>query len=190
MGLRLITPAPFLPLTVEEIKAQVRVEADVEIDDSFLSECIADATDRVSVDLSRQLITATYEYRLASLPCDGVVKLPRPPLQSVTSITYYDKNDDEQTLDEDDYRVLADVEPGFIYFINPPSTSDRQDAITITFVAGYGFSEDIPGPIKRSIRLLAADFYRNREGSADRTQTLLPLGVDYLLGPYQLRIFQ
>ena len=191
MGLSLITPPPFYPLTIEDIKPHVGVDVDDSIHDAVLLDCVTDASDRVSVETSRQLITATYAYSFGEIPDNGVVKLPRPPLQSVTSITYIDSDGEEQTVDEDDYRVFAHEHwKGYVHFLTTPSTADRGDAITINYVAGYGYSEDVPGAIKRAIRLIAADWFKNREASTDKATSPISMGVEWLLFPYRIQEFK
>lgn len=123
------------------------------------------------------------------------IVVPKPPLVSVTSITYVDTNGAPQTWDPSLYTVDAPTgdfaEPGRIY---PnygtvyPVTRAQPAAVTIRFVAGYATSALVPQPIKSAMKLLIAEWYAQREagiimrGSSD----VIPFGVDVLLGPYRV----
>ena len=110
------------------------------------------------------------------------VWLPRSPLQSVSSIQYYDQAGTLQTLDPSAYLVDSFSEPARITpapATTWPATQNRANAVLITFVAGYGSTgAAVPTGILHWILLMAATLYENREMVA-----VLPKGKVELL-PY------
>ncbi|NIP96558.1 MAG: hypothetical protein GWO24_25240, partial [Akkermansiaceae bacterium] len=60
----------------------------------------------------RALITQTWDLTLDGWPAKGYFELPRAPLQSITSIKYYDEDDTEATVDSGTYFVDIASEPG------------------------------------------------------------------------------
>lgn len=179
------------------------------------------SADGTSGGTGRTLITTTYDLKLDGFPCGyssalgqfdynnrylerqflggtGMrpIIIPKPPLISVTSITYVDTDGATQTWASSNYTVDAPVgdfaEPGRIcpvYGQVYPVTRAQPAAVTIRFVAGYGAAASaVPQPIKSAMKLLIGIWYANREaglivrGSAD----VLPYGVDALLQPYRV----
>jgi uncharacterized phiE125 gp8 family phage protein len=61
--------------------------------------------------------------------------------------------------------------------------------VTVTYSAGYGDADAVPAAIKEAIKLLAANWYENREaaivGASGVVPMELPLGVRDLIASYQ-----
>jgi len=158
------------PLTLAEAKRQIRRE-DVTTDDTLIAQTLIPAVrERGEQASGRQFITARYRQPLDRFPCDAIV-LPLPPLQSVVSITYLDPFGVEQTLATDQYVVLTSDGPrggrGRIipaYNVVWPYTQCRAQAVTVTFVAGYGDDRDaVPPRLKMAMLLGLGTLYENRE---------------------------
>jgi len=162
-----------------DVKDHAKIEHTVDDDlvDAYLAAAIRIAEER----LRRQLITATWVLKLDAFPADGAIDLPRPPLQSITSITYVDTEGDTQTLSTDVYDADTDSDPGVLVLQHQqswPVTRDQRHAVTITYVAGYGDDpEDVPADYRLAIKILAAEYYRERESGG-----ALPGVVKALLG--------
>lgn len=176
MDLQLIT-APARLLTLEQAKQHLNVEH--ALDDALIDSLVLVATTEIDGReglLRRALVTQTWDYRLPCFPAAERLELPFPPLQSVTHIKYFDINGVEQTLSTSAYSVNPRTFVGYVRR-NPtgsgwPSTYDRDDAVTIRFVAGYGEPDDVPSPIKQSLLLRVAELYVNRgeEGMPPRSR--------------------
>ncbi len=116
----------------------------------------------------------------------GILEVPRPPLVSVTSITYYDATGNAVVLDSANYVVQAGI-PGRIeptYGHIWPTTLPRIGAVTIRFVAGYGASNvAVPSNVKAALLLVCKSLYDNRDEVNESYGTAheLPQGVDALL---------
>lgn len=112
----------------------------------------------------RALVTQTWDLVLDRFPC-WTINIPKPTLQSVTSITYVDPDGVTQTLATDQYRVDSSSAPGRItpaYGVVWPSTRGITGAVTIRFVCGYGAAAVVPDGIKVWMLLRIKHFYDNK----------------------------
>lgn len=188
--LKLVQHATALPVASEDVKSDLGYNANDTAVDSKVDSLILAATAYVSGPdgvLGKALVSQTWS---VSVPCagrGGRIEIPLTPVKSVESIKYFDPAGDEQTLTTDNFHLFGDEDRAYI---EPkadtvwPGVYDRPDAITITFVAGFGDSaESVPENIKQAIRLLCCHWFENREavvvGSISST---LPMGVETLLG--------
>lgn len=115
------------------------------------------------------------------------IVLPKSPVSSVTSITYYDNNNASQTWTNTNYNVInPENQKGIIETVDGvdyPSIYSRGDAITITFVSGYGAAaSDVPEPIKQAVLLIIGNLYEKREDMVRK----LPTTSEYLLEPFRI----
>ena len=156
------------PITLAEAKTHLRIStsadspqpAETLADDAYIEDLIIEAREYVENVTGRALITQTFELKLDAF--QTCIKIPRPPLQSVSSVQYQDASDATQTLAASNYTVDADSEPGRLVESNTgtyPSTYPDLDAVTITFVAGYGTADDVPEIFKRAIKLYIEKMY-------------------------------
>lgn len=184
MGLQVVTPAASEPITLTEAKAQLRIE--FSDDDTLIGSLIKSARSTCEDITKRQLITATYKLTLDCFPAEIIV--PKAPLQSVSSIKYYDTDGDLQTLNSDLYQVDAESEPAIIvpaYNQNFPDTRAMKNAVEVEFIAGYGdASTDIPEKIRDACLLYLTWRYEDREGLR-----MKPQAIDDLLSHYIVSIY-
>lgn len=190
-------------LTLNEAKTQLKLDADITEDDAFIQALIDGATqylDGIDGILNRALLTQTWQLKLDEFPRYNsmvsnvqrdvyAIKLPLPPLQSVSSVQYVDTAGVTQTWASSNYVVDTANEPGRIYPAYDkcyPSIRSQPEAVTITFVAGYGEAAAVPQPIKSAMLLLIRAWYDHRAavGSSHITNKL-PYGVDTLLASYK-----
>ena len=122
------------------------------------------------------------------------LELPGSPLQSITSIKYYDTDGVQQTWSSSLYDVDIVSEPGRV---SPsfgeiyPSTRQRFNAVEVEFVAGYGDAgSDIPNAIKHAMFLLIGEMYERREETiAGTIISTVPFSAKNLLNPYRIMGF-
>ena len=150
------------PITTAEAKKQSYIDTDD--DDDFIDDNIQAAREYLQEQTNTSFITQTRVMRMDRFP--DTIKIPFSPLISVTSITYVDTNGDTQTLssslyDVDIYRKPARINPA--YGESWPSTRLIDDAITLTYVAGYANAAAVPALIKKMMLFMAAHYYENRE---------------------------
>jgi len=188
MRLRLIAAPAATPLTLDEVKSQVRETTNDR--DAELTAMLAAATTQLDGRagvLGRALVTQTWELMLDAFPC-GVIELPLPPLQSVTSISYVDADGATQTLATTVYGVDVACEPGEVYLKYGqewPTTRDERNAVTIRFVCGYGLAAAVPENIKSAMKLHIADLDANRERQGD--QLFENEAYENLISTYRMR---
>jgi len=186
--LRMAVAPTGLPVTVDQVKYDLRLDgAD---DDTAIGELISDAVDALSGPgglLGRALMTQTWEMSVP-YPDHDRIMLRLLPAASVVSISYYDGADTVQALDVTDFILYATDEWGYI---QPkigkswPATACRPDAITVTYVAGYGDAAAVPGGIKRAIRLMAAHWFESPVATTDKQMYEVPMGAQMLLQQYR-----
>lgn len=160
--LRLITAPAAKPILVTDVAAQVR--NDLTAESTLVELYIAAVTAKAESYLRRALITQTWELTMESFP--EAIRLPLPPVQSVTSITYLDADGVRQTLDASAYSLTAG-EPATIlptYGTAWPSCRVTEDSVAVRYVAGYGATgTGVPEEVRAWLLLNAATLYENRE---------------------------
>lgn len=135
----------------------------------------------------RQFISKTRDLVMDSFPpSDKVLEVPLPPLQSVTSISYYDDGNSAQTYASTSYTVFTPEKGrGFIKPIPDeiwPGTYGRRDAVTVRFVSGYGLAAaNIPLCLKQAGKMLVAHWYRYRETAMQNPPREMEHAIDALL---------
>lgn len=182
------TVAPTLtPVSLEEAKDHVGA-AEYDDDDRKIESYLDAAVAYIEI-FGQALITQTWKVNLCGWPCDGI-RLPLGPVQSVTTVKYYNSANSQATLSAANYALYSDaLGPyiGWLHGYSVPSLYARADAIEVTFVAGYGDEpKDVPAPIRHAILMLVGHWFENRETvNVGQTVTEVPLGVVTLLGPYR-----
>lgn len=191
MALKLITAPAAEPVSTSEAKAHLRV--DTTADDTYIGTLITVARQNVESHLRRALISQTWEVVLDAFPA-GVIRLPKPPLASVTSIKYTDDEGVEATYSSANYVVDTDTEPGRVVLKSgetwPAVTLAAANGVRVRYVAGYGAAgSNVPQAIRQAILLVIGSLYENREDvlvAQGVSIGVLPFGVVALLAPYRI----
>ena len=191
MGLVLTTAPAVEPITASELKLHSRIDTDA--DDARIATMITAARQYIENITGHQAITATYTLSMDGFPTSDFIELPYSPLQSVTSVTYYDTSNASTVFSSGSYVVDKPHDAyGRIYVdrsIGWPSTYDRRNSVVIVYKSGYGdTSGSTPERIKQAIYLLAAHWYENREASVIGVSVAdLPHGVKDLISNIKIR---
>ncbi len=189
-----VVTAPVIePVSLQELKDHLRID-DVN-DDALLDAIITAARQHAEFSTRRNLITTLLDLFLDDFPSSpDTVLLPFPPLQSVTSVKYFDTDNAQQTIAAADYEVDTSSEPGRLRPVTSkfwPSVRDRVNAVEIRFTAGYGAGiVDIPAGLRQAILIVAATLYENRESFTvgEGAVANMPFSADALYG--QHRVFR
>lgn len=186
MALTVVTAPAVEPVSLAEGKLHLRV--DISTDDDLITAMIQAAREVVEGISRRALITQVWKLILDEFPEEDEIVIPLPPLQSVTSITYKDRDGNESTFSSGDYIVNTDTEPGKVVLAYgsswPSTTLYPTGAITVQFTAGFGdASTDVPEKYRQAMMLLLGHFYENREAIATTgaVPKEVPFGVEALL---------
>ena len=191
MALKLITAATTYPVTLADAKLHCKV--DDAADDALITAMITSAAELAEQQLGRALMTQTWELTLDSFP--DAFELTRVPVQSVTSVKYYDTTGTLQTLASNLYSVDTADGDGFAYIAPAyntswPDTREQINAVVVRFVAGYTDAASVPEPIKTWIKLMIGTMYENREAEAHIARasagTVRMQFVDRLLDRYRV----
>ena len=135
--------------------------------DPLLSRLVTGARTTAERITRRALVTQTWDLCLDAFPA-WEIGIPKPPLQSVTSITYVDTNGVTQTLPADQYMVDIKSEPARIvpaFGVVWPVTRWQPNAVTVRFVCGYGVAAAVPAGIKNWMLVRIKQMYENREAT-------------------------
>ncbi len=162
-GLTLTTAPTVEPITLDEMKDHLRLTS-VD-DDTYILDLITTARVWAENFQGRAYNTQTWTYWLDDWPDGIAISLPRPPLQSVSHVKYYDTDDLADTFASTNY--LVDTVRGRIVLNDDadwPTTSLRPaNAIEVQFVAGYGdVSGNVPAMVRHAIKVLVAHQYTMR----------------------------
>jgi len=189
MALKLITAPSTYPVTLAEAKLHCRV--DIADDDTLITALITAATEMAEQKTGRAIMTQTLELTLDAFP--EAFELTRVPVQSITSVKYYDTTGTQQTLSDTLYALDAADDFGFAH-ISPvyagvwPDTRDQINAVAVRYVAGYADAASVPQSIKNWILLMVSTMYANRETEAYSSRavstTVQMQFVDRLLDRY------
>lgn len=203
-----------LPVSLNEAKAQVRVEDDQVADDALIAAQIATATEACERFTGRALMSQTWTLFRDEWPArwrsgsdgqwDGLregaiselrspvraLALPKPPLQQVVHVKTYDDQDMAVILPATNYFVDTATEPGRIALRNSaavPAITRAANGLEIQFVAGYG---DDPHAIPEQLRLgllhLIAALSENR-GECPIGRLITESGAAGLWRPYRVQ---
>ena len=185
----LVTPPTDEPVTLTEIKDHLRVSGTAE--DSLLALYAQMAREAVEAETWRAFMPQTWLLYLDAWPADGIIELPRPPLQSVTSITYTDEDGVTQTLAAANYRVDTAREPGRVVLAPtgewPSDALDTSNPIAVRFVAGYADASAVPTMAKAAILLQTAEIYANREAVGPGAQLAVAPAVQRVINLLRVR---
>jgi len=108
----------------------------------------------------RAIVSQVWEVVLDDF--SDAMMLPKGPVQSVTSVKYFDTEEVEQTVSASDYVLDSASDPAWVVKAEDatwPTVADGVNNVTIRFVAGYSA---VPPELKAAILLLVAHFYDNR----------------------------
>jgi len=187
MSLKKITAPTETPVDLATAKAHVRVIGTAQ--DTLITVYLKAATGNLDGKdgiLGRALVTQTWEYSLDAFPSEAI-KIPLPPLQSITSIKYLDSAGVEQTLSSARYLVDTSGEPGWVVVDSAgwPETYDSANAVKIRFVAGYGAATEVPWALQAAVLLHVGDLFENRQIGTEK-QVFENAAFDRLVWPHRI----
>ena len=176
---RIVTPPSSFPVTLAEAKEWCRVDTGDTSQDGALNILIAAMTDYAEHLTGRSFVPRTYELNLDAFA--GQIKLPFPPLLSVSSIAYTDINGDAQTVAGSAYESDVVSQPGIVQPVwgqSWPSIGYGLNPVRIQYQAGYtenGVDNSyLPGPLRMWLQARLATIFENREQLVFNNQVEIP----------------
>lgn len=172
-----ITPPETLPVSLEQAKAQCRI--DIDLEDDLIERLIRSASQYAEHYQQRTLLETEYGMKLGGFP--PVIPLSMPPLRSIVSVVYVDPSGDEITLDGSEYEFDATTNPGVLYPAYGkcwPATRCQRNAVTIRWTAGY---DSVPSATQSAILLVVGHLFEHREAISEGTFNEVPMAAKSLL---------
>jgi uncharacterized phiE125 gp8 family phage protein len=162
---QLVTAPVQEPISVAEAKQHAKINQDK--DDVTVARFIKTAREAAEDYMNRALYTQTWQLVLDCFA--DIIHLPRAaPLQSVTTVKYWDTAGVQQTLASTFYTVDTVARPGRLTRaynqVWPPLQDRYSGKIEITYVVGFSTVAAIPERIKQGIRMYVAYLDSDREG--------------------------
>ena len=195
MGYVLVTPPTTEPLSLDDVKAHLRIDADDE--DALISALVAASRQHFERRTGRSLIDTVWRLVLDRFPPGGgPIRLGNGPVSAVSSVGYIDSAGVSRVLAEET-GYLADLS-GDIGKLSPVfwqpwpcDAAHRPGGVTVQYTAGFGPTADaVPQLVKQALLLLIGHWYENRETVVipDRTVTItdVPLAFDAVADSYQI----
>lgn len=168
------------PVTSEDLASHLRLNDDSE--SALLTLWITAARQLFERVCLRSIRTTTLTATFAYWPAF----LPRPPLIEVTGFQYLDASNTWKDLDEAQYSIDASLEPAMVHYgTNLPALGTDFPKVKVTYSAGY---EDCPEVLRQAIKLAAADYYLQRQGSLPTLGALraVPMGLQTIIDHYRV----
>lgn len=172
----LVTAPTLRAVTLEQARKQCELDQDDATHDSQLTMLIDTATDQFENDCDICLLTQTQRVYLKQF-CDEIY-LPKRPVQSITTVKYYDDSDALQTLASSVYTLNSPERSVELKFnqVWPSTASDRWDAVEVTYVCGYTSADLVPAAARHAILLLVGYYFGQNRGDNDRPNDLNAYG--------------
>lgn len=182
-SLNITSTGAVLPLSLADAKKHLRV--DHNDDDGSISQMIDAAFDFIERRTGRAFRELAGQLKLQGFPEGGdPIYVPRPTLKTVTSITYKDSNNQNQTLSGSAYQVLTSFVPGRIvpvYGTSWPTALDHPESVVVTFTAGTAIC---PAGIIHAAKLfIDLEYHEHDANRATRIQDR----IDSLIKGHTLR---
>lgn len=155
---------------IEKSDVNYRLKRDTTDDDTDVDLLIAAAVsklDGATGVLRRALISQTWADVLSRFPAGRTLDLVLAPVSEVEAVTYFDSSGAQRTLDPQTYTAHQNYRGAYIKLASGaswPATADRDDAVSIRYVAGYGLAKtDVPPEIRLAALDLIAHGYDTPE---------------------------
>lgn len=177
-ALRVITAPPYEPISVEEAKKFLRIDADdIDQEDEIAAMIIA-AREWIEGYTGLALIQQTLEMSIDRYPWRGVIELPRAPVLWIDSVSYIDNAGVLQQWGTSNYQTDIVSVPGRIALayggLLPSSYRGDMNSWRVRFTAGHdpagspndadSYRENVPGLAKLAMKVHITGAY---EGTLD-----------------------
>lgn len=190
-GLHLVAlvtpPDPFI--TLAEAKEWARI--DTTDHDTLVTSLLQTACKMLEGQdglIGKAISEQTWSVSFRKLTPQERAYLPVTPALSITSITYY-LDGVETTLDVNDYTLYENEDWAYVVPKDgqawPSAFDDREDAITITYRAGFGDIDAVPVDLKTAAKILTRNLYDYPDAAVDGRLSSVPFSVETIIGKYR-----
>lgn len=171
MALTIVTEPAIEPLTLEQIEDHLRLsETSTGGEDGLLLIFLTSARRYCELVQGHAYIEQTWNLVLDDFPSGDTIKIPRPPLMSVSHVKSYGSGGTATTMTAGRYYVDTDSKPARVVLLSGESWPDTPgrpaSGVEVQFVAGYGSAaSSVPQEVRQAIQLVIGHMYEHREGS-------------------------
>lgn len=176
MSLTLITPPAALAVSLADARLQCRRETDDTSIDALLVRYVNGAAAECEAITRCALMEQTWEQTLDAFPPTGDIRLLKPPVRSIVSVTYVDEAGAVQTLPNDAY-VLDATGDGEVraWWLIPaegttwPASREVINAVRIRMVCGLATTDATVPPAIGIWLLLTIAYLATQAEAMDTT---------------------
>lgn len=185
--LELVTPPTrediFTLCDVERLKQAKRI---VHLrEDAFIRDCILDSwsyLDGPDGRCRRAILPQRWAFTRSGFGPYGY-EFPVHGARTIVSITYYDRDNQIQTVDPGNYWLDDSFGTRRLTYASTWSSQTvypRHDAVRVVFDAGWPTAMQVPRVFRRALLLLAAHYYDNREQTfGDNRVSVVSRSIEY-----------
>ena len=187
MDVRQITEPSDLPLTLAELRAQLRLDSDFVVDDPYIETLQRAAVDSVEAHIAGPLVSRDFEQLHECFPCGDRLVLARAPVSAIAGVFYTADGAAEAIFAASNYVADVKARPGRVVLKRaaawPSVALEAGNAVRVQFTAGYGARADVPESAKQAIKLLVSHWYANRQAVVVNMQVpvVMQLGFEAVL---------
>lgn len=152
------------PVTKAEAKDHLELLASDTHHDQKITRTIQVARERVENDTSCVLLTQSYKLRLKNFPTNSdPIHLGIRPVSAITSLTYYDDSNVQQTLATSVYGLDGREQLVYLKYDQEwPSYTAQHNGIEVNLTVGYGTAANVPAIFKQLILLQVGMMFEDR----------------------------
>lgn len=186
-GLTVTTAPASEPVSRSDAKEHLRIASANTDYDTLIDGLITAARRYYEARTHRALIRRTLTFTTEKLPpCNEPLYLPWSPLDSITSVKYYDSDGTQQTWNSTNYTTITNREPGGLalaYNKTWPPYRLQPQGIEVVYVAGHATSagSSVPAEAVHCIKLLVSHWFENPSAVAYGSYSALPQAVESLI---------
>ena len=187
MGLKLLSGPAAEPVSIDEVKAHLRVDGNNE--DALIASLVLTSRLHIETALGLAMMTQQWQLVLDTWPADAIVKLGIAPVQAINEVRVIDKDGAAIVVPSSSYTLEVTGRPARLVAGDHawPSPGRKAGGVQIDFTAGFGATpEAVPAPIRQALLLLVTHWYEHRDPiEIGAPATAVPQAVSHLLHAYR-----
>lgn len=149
------------PLTVDDLKVHLRIDADETADDDRLAEILQAARETLEADTETAIMPQTWRLTLDDFPASEIV-LPRGPVQEIDAFTYVSTGGTTTAVESSVYSLETTERRAALrlkWLQTWPTHRGDERGIVLDFVCGYADADAVPARYKQALLLMAELLY-------------------------------